>query len=668
MHFKQFDANLLTDNQLAALGWSPKDRISLLRVRRLCGDGDTEIAEGEVCVYDLSIQSMVPKLTAVGLKSWCDAHGIMWTGRATKSMLIESALSHRCTPACPRLCYIIKSHSMRPKKPAMLTNEYQQSVAPPSAPFVWEPYETGSHEHFPPAPVTMEDIARMMDGYCKAVAPEAIEESGCAVCGQLTLKSDLSPLSEIEGYFDLLIDPSSTRHERPNSSYPVRSTNGPVLANDLDSVCTVCMQSLKAGSRPRMSLANGLWLGVVPEVLKDLTLAEQTLIARVRYNHCVVRVSNGHAKMIANVIAFEQPTRKMYDKLPVSIKELDQVLAVLFTGHKPPSDEDLGRTPVLVRRHRVQMALEWLKLNNAQYIDLEIDYETLNTYPLFGVPVEVVYKKTSVEEGNVLQSMKSQFDTNDERGTDKGPCPFTVHGLTADDHTRMSTLQRKTAGLKHLKQGRSLLAVGHSEDPESIFGDVDLLYPRMFPWVFPYGLGGHGQARHKGVINKEKHLRWWLKYYDKRFQMESNLLIVMLNHLLIRQSSAKSFIMVKRRDFEQIAKNIQEVDPVVLQEISERLKSGGRYGPQSPEEQKCFRVLDQIEYVGSNVDGSIAKRKYMRNELWSLLSFKGAPIWFITITPADNKHPLCIYWASKDIEFKPQIKGYAEREHLITRN
>src|ERR1700676_3309353 len=35
----------------------------------------------------------------------------------------------------------------------------------------------------------------------------------------------------------------------------------------------------------------------------------------------------------------------------------------------------------------------------------------------------------------------------------------------------------------------------------------------------------------------------------------------------------------------------------------------------------------------------------MRNEIWSLISYGGAPSWFITFAPADNKHPMCLYYA-----------------------
>ncbi|KAF6741293.1 hypothetical protein DFP72DRAFT_958916, partial [Ephemerocybe angulata] len=157
-------------------------------------------------------------------------------------------------------------------------------------------------------------------------------------------------------------------------------------------------------------------------------------------------------------------------------------------------------------------------------------------------------------------------------------------------------------------------------------------------------------------------------YHDKRFQMDSNLIIVMLNHKLITQSSNGSFITMKRNNFARTAETINQLDAGVLLTIAERLRNGGRFFPQTPEERKASILMDHVEIVGNHVDGSLARKKYQRSEIWSLINFRNAPSWFITISPADSKHPLCVYWAGKDIEFKPHIKGYAERQRLVTQN
>jgi hypothetical protein len=65
--------------------------------------------------------------------------------------------------------------------------------------------------------------------------------------------------------------------------------------------------------------------------------------------------------MTSHIVASQAPTPKLYQTLPPPIDELDDVLAILFTGSAKPTQKDFERTPLLVRRNAVARALEWLK-------------------------------------------------------------------------------------------------------------------------------------------------------------------------------------------------------------------------------------------------------------------------------------------------------------------
>ena len=165
-----------------------------------------------------------------------------------------------------------------------------------------------------------------------------------------------------------------------------------VLIDELDSICLKCHKSISKEKRPQLSLANGLWIGKVPEELSNLFYAEQLLIARVRHNRCIVRVSSGMHKMQANAITFSNPTPKIYNILPPSVDELDEVLAFIYTGPCKPTMSDFERTPLLVRRNKVAIALNWLRDNHIDYLDLEISKHNLDQYPEHGIPVVVDYR------------------------------------------------------------------------------------------------------------------------------------------------------------------------------------------------------------------------------------------------------------------------------------
>jgi hypothetical protein len=185
----------------------------------------------------------------------------------------------------------------------------------------------------------------------------------------------------------------------------------------------------------------------VPSVLSSLTYIERLLVARVRVNSCFIRVaSSGLRKMASHVVAFESPVPKLYQSLPPPVEDLDEVLAILFTGPCKPSENEFKRTPLLVRRKNVADALEWLKLNHADYADLDISYEELNRYPEHVPPVSLHYQHSltnKVEEGT------SVFDDAPDDGIEEGDCPFIVHGLTGDQLTTKSASALKGIALHH---------------------------------------------------------------------------------------------------------------------------------------------------------------------------------------------------------------------------
>ncbi|KAJ3503997.1 hypothetical protein NMY22_g18063 [Coprinellus aureogranulatus] len=434
----------------------------------------------------------------------------------------------------------------------------------------------------------------------------------------------------------------------------ISGLTGPVLDSNCTSVCHTCLKSLKAKKKPKFALANGLWLGDVPPELKYLTFAEQMLISRVRHNRCLIRVASGRAKMIANAIMFATPVVKVYHTLPPSLEEASEVIAVIFMGANQPTDEQFKRTPMLVRRNKISAALEWLKLNHKDYEDLTISKENLDQYPLS-------------DPTDKLQSEMSKHETVINVATQTGPCPLVVHGITGSELTKLSLKALKIKALAHMEDGGKALGVGQDNDPTSMYNNPQL-YPQMFPWLFPYGYGGIGQPRHAKFMSESLHKKFLLMYHDKRFQTDFYFPMIAFNHEQIKGNVTGSFLMAKREKFKSITERIVSLDKEVLKDISTRLSKGELFKPETDEEKKCFALLEDVDHVGSKTQGSLTCKKYMRNEIWSLISWKGAPSWFITLSPVDSRHPICLYYAGSDKFFQPDILTSKDRDALVLKN
>ena len=513
---------------------------------------------------------------------------------------------------------------------------------------------------FPPLPSDRADSHKIITAACKRFQPELFEEDGCAVCGQLVPLSSLTKLSAMKNYLHILEAPGITRQERHISSdklceYPY------AIDHSCQNICNLCRSSIRHSKVPKMALANGLWLGPVPEVLSSLRYIEKMLIARIRHSVCSIRIASGMRKMKAHAIAYQQPIPKIYDILPPPKADIEEVIAIMFTGPCKPTLADFKRTPFLVRRNHVKRALEWLILNHSDYEDVIISSNNLNEYPEDMPPVSIEYKEMI---HNKTPESTSMHDMDEEDGTKEGDCAFTVHGLTGHELTIMTTNAVKAKALNHLNSQGKFLAIGHSEQPESIWHNPQL-YPQMFPWLFPYGLGGIGTI--KGISDKI-HKKWLLMYHDKRFQIDHDFPFIAFSHEQIKTTSTQCFLLAEKKIFDDIKHRILNINKAVLTNIMERMSKEEFVKPQNKEEEDCFQLMKDVDHVAGPVKGSNTSKKWMRNEIWSLIYHRGAPFWYITISPADIKHPLCIYYAGKNVKFNAEILPYDEHLRLICSN
>ena len=127
-----------------------------------------------------------------------------------------------------------------------------------------------------------------------------------------------------------------------------------------------------------------------------------------------MKVASGMRKMKANIVAFELPIPKIYNILPPPYEELDEVLAILFTGPAKLTEKDFAHTPFLVRHNAVITVLEWLRLKHSNYAEIEISHENASQYDEDMPPVSVEYQP---KLSNKVPEGTSVFDLEEEDGT-----------------------------------------------------------------------------------------------------------------------------------------------------------------------------------------------------------------------------------------------------------
>ena len=292
-------------------------------------------------------------------------HEISAGSRCTTAQLRMLVENHSCTQ-CHTLITVFSIELTPRKLTARRAAKFKTTKGPQTN------QKMPQMPEFPLHPADYNLMHTILTNICNKMKSANLEEAGCAVCGELKPIGTLTHLKGIKNLLNVVEAQGVTRMERKSKACPIREYLGPVLDHSCSQVCDSCRKDIRKGKIPRLALANNLWIGRVPEVLKNLRYVEKILVARVRHTCAYVKVASGMRKMTANVVAFESPTPKIYTVLPPPRDDIDDVLAILFTGPSKPTSEDFARTPFLVRRNAVINALNWLKLNHADYADIEV--------------------------------------------------------------------------------------------------------------------------------------------------------------------------------------------------------------------------------------------------------------------------------------------------------
>ncbi len=145
-----------------------------------------------------------------------------------------------------------------------------------------------------------------LENFLQATNSASLRTKVCAVCGEEKISSELhsslmeltpedvalltrdlsSPISD-----PLLLDPTYSGLYLDHNGI-VKQDKGKSLLR----MCRICLRRLDNGSLPPNSIANGLELGDVPECLKNLSVVEESMIARRRARCCVIHLKDDKAR------------------------------------------------------------------------------------------------------------------------------------------------------------------------------------------------------------------------------------------------------------------------------------------------------------------------------------------------------------------------------------
>ncbi|XP_046145856.1 uncharacterized protein LOC123989199 [Osmia bicornis bicornis] len=317
----------------------------------------------------------------------------------------------------------------------------------------------------------------------------------------------------------------------------------------------------------------------VPDELKDLTVIEQMLIARV---HSVMKVYQvrasgrpGQIRYSGNIINVEQDITEITRRLPLTPADVN-VLIVQRDGVS-------GHRDFKVRRDKVLKALEWLKINNPHYSDVNIDMEHVASLLQDG---DVSHQIRFLNEGGFTE------DVTDETDITESAVPITIQ--QRQEQAIRSTLQWPSSSTTPINEFRTE-------------GYISMAFPHLFP---------DGQADIVDFTRNQKlqYSEWCeflMHYKDKRFANDCRFRFHCLNTLQRHEALIKSAIFCKKNDF---TGSIQQLRTELIRNPA---------------------ILKKLLSWGSKIRGTSTYWYQRRLELQAMVNQLGVPTLFLTLSSAD---------------------------------
>jgi hypothetical protein len=225
-----------------------------------------EYTDSHHCVVNVPLAVLVQHVPVATAHHIAHLHGINAGSHATLAVLQQWFKQHVCE-CCADYTTVLSVEQLCSHLPLMPTKSKLEN---PDT-FL---------DVFPPPPLNQKQTHQIIQSACLSMNRKLIEESGCAVCGQLTPVANMSPLSAMKNQLHVLAVPGLSCQERTKSSEKVKDLPF-VIDQACSCVCLSCRAALCINKIPCFALAQGLWIGTVPEALASLQYVEKLLVARV---------------------------------------------------------------------------------------------------------------------------------------------------------------------------------------------------------------------------------------------------------------------------------------------------------------------------------------------------------------------------------------------------
>lgn len=661
-------------------------------------------------VMRLSVSALVSSFRFLQVKMLmrlCAFHGADFERTTRLEPLRMVLMDHVCGPLCMNLIYTFRGRA-RPRgniihmfsRSTMGITVPKGSTGPgnmrtSSIDEEEEDIDVGNEEFLD----ICDDTLRLsiIEEWQTVMSTDQLRRLVCAVCARMTPCSNIIRMNSAEIPLRLLRNDELPSYVLPRD-YNIAAYDMAILHPDglVDRersstmlVCVECSESLRKLVMPRFALANWLYYGHsalpgnVEAAFRNATAFDLMLVARARASTICFRfgsyfgaemtpgdtgssMAKSRRGVRGNVMVTPLDATRLFDVLPPGPETIRDTVCAVFVGRSKPSRDTVSRMrPILVRRSRVKLMIEFLLDFNPHYakVDGFKGFSAENLGLLFddvdsgsdeAVPCNMGWGHLPLNDAVIAAT--ADYTPRNEYDMGSGEILMENVGFTTGDDSPVSYRDMKMKALGHCLTGGAFISSRRGTKPIPDF-DNPYLMSWLFPHLDPWGIGGFHHPARKIKLSMIDQLSYLLQVQGARFERDPEFAFVYYNIRQKMMVSQSIRFKAPERHYGRLVRELMDVDPDTLANLRAKFKSDPTFRPIIESEVGILRLLASINMITGNVPGSAAYKVSRRNEIRGVINFRGAPTLFITINPSDVDHPLVRLNVGQDINLEDVARG-----------
>ncbi|CAN0317457.1 unnamed protein product, partial [Scytosiphon promiscuus] len=455
-------------------------------------------------------------------------------------------------------------------------------------------------------------------------------------------------------------------------------------------VCSDCFNDLRKGKMPRAALANGLWLGDLPEHLRDATFVEMAASSAVRISGMVVALDElkigrvpGSAKSVmrGTFTFYFQDAYGVQSQLPACDKDVAGSFTCALVGSRP-TDAQLRRL-FGARRSMVEALLAFQQDGNNELVgkhsiarQAQVSKDNLATYEEDGsVPRAILEALVRVSDPtNSIANSRSTHAHGDRQpgGDVSGGVPDLNENQRAGFRlmTKAAAEAAAKAGRPPPAGTRNALVITHTGRLVSDFSQVGTWVAAYFD-LFPHGVGDL-LAKRKRPLSLNVSARILLCRRDPRFRKDRTFLSCVCALIFRREAIKNAPWKLTDRVTQADAETLASVTPEDLAAAANETEGGKGAWAALSHRLGVRALIKTLASVHSGESWTIYNKRSTRMIAISYIIQMGQPLFWLTISPADIHSPIVMTTAGVRLDVTSRLKtdfpDYAEKLRLVARD